>query len=253
MNVIPFSNHVDMNKNSILNFAVQTLPSAPNDPVLGQVYFDSSLNSFMGYNGTSWDKLTAEEAVDYTQDIEIAKSEAKEEAVQEAKEYTDEQLKNVNVDYKAGFEQVLGLNDTNINNAIKSIAALTQEEKQLIANIANDNTKDKINELKTEILGGTPAEDLDTIKELADLVKSFGDIPAALQALPKKYLELNVGDGVANSNTITHNLGTKFVDVQVYDQNGNRVYTSYTVTDDNNVVLYTGVSPLNKHTVKVLG
>lgn len=248
MNNINFQNHLDMQGNSILNVGLQVLPSAPNNAFLGQVYYDSTLKSFMGFDGQNWRDL-AQVATDYTQAIETAK----EQATKDSKDYTDTQLQNVNVDYKTGFEQVLGLNDTNINNKLKEVTGLTQEEKQLIANLANKYADDTVNRLKEEIYGGVPAENLDSILELANQVKEFDDLAEVLKTMPKGFLQVGVGNGVDTSNTIQHNLNSKYVDVLIFDSNGNRTWTSYTCNDENTVVIHTGVSALNNHIVKVLG
>lgn len=244
MNYINFQHHVDMQGNSLLNVGLQVLPSAPSNAFLGQVYYNSALKDFMGYDGQNWRSLS-QVATDYTQAIETAK--------QEANNYTDTQLQNISVDYKTGFEEVLALDDTGINNKLKEVTGLTQEEKQLIANLANKYADDKVNRLKEEIYGGTPAENLNSILELANQVKEFDDLAEVLKTMPKGFLQVGVGNGVDTSNTIQHNLNSKYVDVMIFDQNGNRAWSSYTCNDENTVVIHTGVSALNNHVVKILG
>lgn len=56
MPAIPFNSGIDLQKvGEIQNGKWQVLPSAPSSPVLGQTYYDSTLNKTGTWNGTSWD------------------------------------------------------------------------------------------------------------------------------------------------------------------------------------------------------
>lgn len=45
---------IDLNGNQLLNAAVENLATAPENPVPGQTYFDSTDNKFKYWNGTTW-------------------------------------------------------------------------------------------------------------------------------------------------------------------------------------------------------
>lgn len=55
MPAIPFNSGIDLQKiGEIQNGKWQVLPSAPTNPILGQQYFDSTLNKAGFWNGTKW-------------------------------------------------------------------------------------------------------------------------------------------------------------------------------------------------------
>lgn len=65
--------NLDLNKNQIINAAIQNLATAPATPVKGQTYFDTVVNRQFYYNGTSWIGMDATDAIVHDGDITNAK------------------------------------------------------------------------------------------------------------------------------------------------------------------------------------
>lgn len=59
---ITYLDNVDLKQNQLLNVVVQVLATAPASPFAGQLYYSSTQNSLMQYNGSAWVVLDATKA-----------------------------------------------------------------------------------------------------------------------------------------------------------------------------------------------
>ncbi len=53
-----FYTNINLLKNELQNARIQNLPTAPDNPVEGQLYYNTELHKVYGYNGTAWIDLT---------------------------------------------------------------------------------------------------------------------------------------------------------------------------------------------------
>jgi hypothetical protein len=61
-----FLTSINLNKNELLNAAIQSLAYEPNSPSIGQIYFDTAMNHLRQWDGTQWlEYLTAESGAGY--------------------------------------------------------------------------------------------------------------------------------------------------------------------------------------------
>jgi hypothetical protein len=64
-----FLNNWDLNRNQLLNAVVQNLATHPSNPVKGLVYFNTTVNTYYGWNGSDWVDLGSKGTGDMTKAV----------------------------------------------------------------------------------------------------------------------------------------------------------------------------------------
>ena len=147
---------IDLCNNQLLNAVLENkaAASAPENPVAGSLYWDTTNNCLKIYNGTKWINYNPLDAYKFSKNSE---------GVLQIMRYTNPST--------APSVETVELVDTSAFDTAGAAAAAYADAK-----LYTDN---KISKL----LGGTPSEALDTLKELADAVEENQDLIASLQAL----------------------------------------------------------------------
>lgn len=241
--------NLDLNLNQILNGVLQNSPSEPQSAVKGQVFFDTTVNRLKVYDGEKWvsSALTGNEVVallnQATTKIKTSQIDGFNEALGEIS--------------MSGADIVDAINsgDTSVDadkvqyEASKSVKQALQEALQATGGIdgkVSNAKQDTLREAKEysdskidELINGAPG-DLDTLKEIADMLSANKDIIETLKGATKKHAE-TIGDNVATEHTVTHNLNTRDIVVNIYENNapGEAVLADVEVTDVNSVLIRT--------------
>ena len=147
---------IDLCNNQLLNAVLENkaAASAPENPVAGSLYWDTTNNCLKIYNGSAWINYNPLDAFDFTK----------------AAEGVLQILKYINGSTSPTVQNVELVDTSKFDTAGAAASA------QAAAKLYTDN---KISDL----LGGTPSEALNTLKELADAVEENQDLIASLQAL----------------------------------------------------------------------
>lgn len=241
--------NLDLNLNQILNGVLQNSPSEPQSAVKGQVFFDTTVNRLKVYDGEKWvsSALTGNEVVSL---LNQASTKIKTSQI----DGFNEALGEISM---SGADIVDAINggDTLINSekiqyeASKTVKQALQEALTATGGIDGkvDNAKqDTLREAKEysdskidELINGAPG-DLDTLKEIADMLSANKDVIETLKGATKKHAE-TIGDGVATEHTVTHNLNTRDVVVTLHENQApyEVVLADIEVTDTNRVLVRT--------------
>lgn len=153
---------IDLCNNQLLNAVLENKPmsSAPENPIAGSLFWDTAHNCLMIYDGAAWINYNPLSAFGFGK----------------AAEGVLQILKYKNSSTAPTVENVT-LVDTSKFDTVGMAAQAYAD--------ARSYTDSQINKL----LGGTPSEALDTLKELADAVEKNQDLISSLQQLVRTGVE----------------------------------------------------------------
>lgn len=153
---------IDLCNNQLLNAVLENkaAASAPENPVAGSLYWDTTNNCLKIYNGTVWVNYNPLDAYEFT-------------VVTDGILHI---LRYINSNTAPTVESIKIIDTSAFDTAGAAAAAYAD---------ARSYTDSQINKL----LGDAPPEALDTLKELADAVKKNQDLISSLQQLVRTGVE----------------------------------------------------------------
>lgn len=244
-----FLSNLHLNQNQLIQAVLQNSGTEPQSAVKGQVFFDTTVNRLKVYDGEQWvsSALTGNEVVSL---LNQASTKIKTSQI----DGFNEALGEISM---SGADIVSAINDgdTSINadkvqyEASKTVKQALQEALQATGEVdgkVSNAKQDALREAKEysdgkidELINGAPG-DLDTLKEIADMLSANKDIIETLKGATKKHAE-TIGDGVATEHTVTHNLNTRDVVVTIHENQApyEVVLADVEVTDTNSILVRT--------------
>lgn len=244
-----FLSNLHLNQNQLIQAVLQNSGTEPQSAVKGQVFFDTTVNRLKVYDGTKWvsSALTGNEVVAL---LNQASTKIKTSQI----DGFNEALGEISM---SGADIVDAINggDTLINSekiqyeASKTVKQALQEALTATSGIdgkVSNAKQDALREAKEysdskidELINGAPG-DLDTLKEIADMLSANKDIIETLKGATKKHAE-TIGDNVATEHTVTHNLNTRDVVVTIHENQApyEVVLADVEVTDTNSILVRT--------------
>lgn len=203
--------NLDLNKNELQNARVQNLATAPQNPVAGQIYYNSVDNKAYVYNGTSWVDITAQ-PTQGTMDYDQLSNRP--------------QVAGVTLTGNKSLSDlgILGSAEKGANNGVAELDANGLVPSSQLPSYVDDVVEgyyyngafyeESTHETLITPSTGKIYVDLDENKSYRWSGSVYVEIA---QANIHKYVGTITGDGVNNSFLITHDLGTRDVVINVYD------------------------------------
>lgn len=262
-----FVANIDLTGSQILNVLLQILAAPPSDPQAGRIYYDSTLNKARYYDGSGWvtlgtaltDALTLNgQAPAFYLDrahhtgTQVAATISDLAATVQA--YRLSQFAAPDAPMAMGGQRLTGLADP----AAAQDAATQAYVLAQIANLVNSAPAllDTLNELATALgndpnFAATMAAQIAAAKDRANhtgtqAAATISDFATAADARQSAWgYAATIGDGVATSIVVTHNLGTRDVQVELAETASPyaTVYPNVERTSINTVALFFSVAP----------
>lgn len=250
---------IDLNGNELQNAVFQNLAAAPSTPTEGRYYYDTDDKTVYFWNGTSWvdmgqtggggGDITTQDVYDIISAALTGNTETGITVTWESGDHT--------IDFVVGTIDTLpkAADDLDVDsNKIINLATGTADTDA--ANVGQVNTA--IDAAIAGLVDGAP-EALDTLNELAAALgddENFATTITNLIGTKTGKYAADVGDGSSTEIVVTHNLGTRDVDVILkrnsapYDE----VECDWGATTTNTVTLGFTVAPTtDQFRVTVIG
>ena len=242
--------NIDLNQNEIQNVSLQKLAIAPSNPTKGQVYYNTVDNRSFCWNGNSWVGMDSFGATMTAENIVTA--------INGSTFLIDDDNLSENVN-----DAISKAHNTHAISDVSGLqTALDSKETPAgatsKASMAENNAKAYTDTKLADLVGSAPTT-LDTLNELA---QALGDDPNFATTITNelakktdKYSQ-SIGDGVATSIVVTHNLNTRDVVITLRETASpySQVITDVEFTSVNTITLKFAVAPTSdQYTVTIIG
>lgn len=265
-----FLTNLDLSNNEIVNVLLQKLASDPSSPSSGRIYYNTTDNKIRFYNGTVWielpgaggggdaDTLEGEVGSYYLARVNHTGTQAAStisDLATVVKAYTLDEFADPAADINANNHKIVNLaTPTNTNDA----ATLGYVNTQISALVDSaPGVLDTLNELAAALgddpnFATTVATNIDAAKNRANhtgtqTVSTISDFNSAVaSAIAARYFTQDIGDGGTTAIVVTHNLGTRDVQVSLRQSASPYSLSHYTdveATSTNTITLRFAVAP----------